>query len=422
MLLASLFSSVQSSIPTPIKSVLNRLAEPVTLNPQQSFIWGLTPDELAQSFSFEIEKGNPNVEVLLPLQVALDGYISGENWLKVADLIEEYDLNRATLPSGMTLTRLLLDRAWDVELKRALPEYDQKSGRAVSPYVLPEAFIAPYLNAAQMHPDRVGLRCLAAWMHLKMAWLRRGSGTADTTSESAFEGCDFHVDAAMHLMKDIDAREANSPLCAETKYRCEAAGGALDLDELEHTHRQWIALNSTDMGAFSMHGVFVLPRWFGSYAILADRAKRACVAQGEQTGMATYAATYLGAIDLDQRAMVGLDVVRFKDGLVDMVSRAKDPAAALNGVCAHLAEICATAPQEQANRQDEKHIAGCKVAIKAILRKFIRDGMGTVTPALWTPHWDEFEVPFVLAEAFEAEIASGHTVHLDHAGATISKS
>jgi hypothetical protein len=106
---------------------------------------------------------------------------------------------------------------------------------------------------------------------------------------------------------------------------------------------------------------------------------------------------------------------------VDLVSHAKDPTAALNGVCAHLSEICNADLVTSGSKRDAKQIATRRTALKTILTEFIRDGMGTVIPAVWRPHWNESQVPYVLAEAFETEILTGHQVHLDHMGAAISQ-
>jgi hypothetical protein len=192
------------------------------------------------------------------------------------------------------------------------------------------------------------------------------------------------------------------------------------LADLKTAHAKWIALDPTDMGAFSLHGMFLLPRWYGSYDALADAAQSAYAAHHADTGLASYAATYLGAIGMDQIATIGLNPLQLQDGLLDMTTRAKNPSAALNAVCAHLSGICTTS-YSVTGKGEEKEIIARKKALKAILKKFIRSGMGTVTLAIWTPQWSEIEVPYLLAEAFEAEIMAGQHVHLDHNGATFSQ-
>ena len=118
--------------------------------------------------------------------------------------------------------------------------------------------------------------------------------------------------------------------------------------------------------------------------------------------------------------MIGLNLGLFKDGLLDMTERAKNPSAALNAVCARLYDIC-TRTYAITGKGEEKQIVAHKKALKIILKKFIRQGMGTVTPAIWEPRWSELEVPFLLAEAFEDEIIAGQHVYLDHMSATISQ-
>jgi hypothetical protein len=429
-LVSHYYSSFHNSMPNPIKMVLNVLFFPIAIfgaimaavkgHPQESPIWQMSHEELAESFSFEIEKGDPNRDALLPVQVGLEAHIKSSEWLAVADIIEGFDRSRASLPSGTRFMRPLLNGVWANMVSRALPEYDPAACEPVSVNALPNSQIENFVSAAQAHPDRVGLQCLAAWMRLEMGWIRRGGDYVDFSGDDAFQEFDYHIKAAWDLTKDIDAQSVNSPLVAEIRYRCKAAGGATGLADLEKAHAEWVALDPRNMEAFSLHGMFLLPRWYGSYDAVADAAQTACAAHHTNTGLASYAATYLGAIELDHAAMIGLNLGLFKDGLLDMTERAKNPSAALNAVCARLYYIC-TRTYAITGKGEEKQIVAHKKALKIILKKFIRQGMGTVTPAIWEPRWSELEVPYLLAEAFEDEIIAGQHVYLDHMGATISQ-
>ncbi len=424
------YSMFHSRIPYPIKVGLNVLATPFAFvgtviasvrgQTKKNHIWQMSTEELAGSFSFEIEKGNPNRDALIPVQAALKTQINAKDWLAVSDLIVELDRARISLPSGTRLIRPLLNGVWKSSLLQVKPDCDFEACEPLLPGTLPDSHIANFTSAAQIHSDHVGMQCLAAWMHLEMAWIRRGGEYANFTSDAAFQGFEHHTKAAHALIKDIDAQGVDSPLVAEICYRCVAAGGGTELADLKAAHAKWIALDPTDMGAFSLHGMFLLPRCYGSYDALADAAQSAYAAHHADTGLASYAATYLGAIGMDQIAMIGLNPLQLQDGLLDMTTRAKNPSAALNAVCAHLSGICTTS-YSVTGKGEEKEIIVRNKALKAILKKFIRSGMGTVTPAIWTPQWSEIEVPYLLAEAFEVEIMAGQHVHLDHNGATFSQ-
>lgn len=424
------YSLFHSRMPHPVRVVLNVLVFPVALigtivaslrsHAQESPIWQMNHDELAELFSFEIEKGHPNRAALSPVQDQLQAHIAASDWLAAANLIEKLDQSRSSLPSGIRTMRPLLNGVWTNIVLQALPDYDSAVCEPVTATALPDSHIAGFIAAAQAHPENVRLQCLAAWMHLEMGWIRRGGDYVDFTGDDAFEGFEHHIKAAWDLTKDIDAESANSPLVAEIRYRCKAAGGGKGLADLEKAHAEWVALDSANMEAFSLHGMFLLPRWYGSYDAVADAAQSAFAAHHDDTGLASYAATYLGAIELDHAAMIGLNVSQLKDGLLDMTARAENPSAALNAICARLSDICART-YGITGKDEGKQIAAHKKALKTVLKKFIREGMGTVTPAIWEPQWSELEVPYLLAEAFEAEIMAGQHVHLDHMGATISQ-
>ena len=424
------YSLFHSRMPYPIRVVLNVLFFPVAIvgaaivavrgHAKESPIWHMSQDDLSERFSFEIEKGHPNLDALRPVHEKLRGHIDAGDWLVVADLIERLDHSRASLPSGTRLMRPLLNGVWEHMVSQALPDYVPAACEPVTAEVLADSHIANFVSTAQAHPDRIGLQCLAAWMHLEMGWIRRGGDYVDFTGDDAFQGFEQHIKAAWDLTKDIDAQLVESPLVAEIRYRCKAAGGATGLADLEKAHAEWVALDPKNMEAFSLHGMFLLPRWYGSYDAVADAAQSAFTTHHAETGLASYAATYLGAIELDHAAMIGLNAGQFKDGLLDMTERAKNPSAALNAVCARLSDICART-YAVTGKGEEKQIAAHKKVLKAILKKFLREGMGTVTPAIWEPQWSELEVPYLLAEAFEDEILAGQHVHLDHMGATISQ-
>lgn len=382
-------------------------------------VWQMSPDDLSNWFSFEIVRGNPNQEILSPIQEKLIGYIDRNEWMSVADVIEDFDSARTTLPSGTRLIRPLLGNIWQAYLLRALPLFNLKSTQPVDLDVLPDSHLQHFRAAAQAYPDRVGLQVLAAWMHLELAWARRGGEFVEITDGAAIEGFEKNIDAAWDFVKDIDANLEDSPLVAEILYRCEASYGASTRDEVEQAHAKWLALDRTDMGAFALHGIFLLPRWYGSYELLADAAEKAHDAYKDDIGLAAYAAMFLGAMGVDQAAMSEVNPLQLQDGLVDMIGQADDPSVAVNAVCAHLSDICNTR-YVGIDGVDDRKVLARKDAIHVILRKFIRKGMGTVTPAIWTPQWSELEVPYLLAQAFESEIMTGHRVHLDHTGATVS--
>ena len=66
-LVSHYYSAFHNSMPNPIKMVLNVLFFPIDIfgaimaavkgHPQESPIWQMSHEELAESFSFEIEKG-----------------------------------------------------------------------------------------------------------------------------------------------------------------------------------------------------------------------------------------------------------------------------------------------------------------------------------------------------------------------------
>jgi hypothetical protein len=382
-------------------------------------VWQMSPDDLSDRFSFEIVRGNPNQKTMFPIQEKLVGFIEVKDWMCAADLIEDFDSARTTLPSGTRLMRPLLENIWQTYLMRALPLFNLESTAPVTLEVLPDSHLKQFKEAAETYPDRVGLQVLAAWMHLEMAWARRGGEYVVSTDETAIDGFEQNIDAAWQLIKDIDADLEDSPLAAEILYRCEASSGISTRNEVEQVHAKWVALDPTDMGAFSLHGIFMLPRWYGSYEQLAEAAENAHATHRKDVGLAAYAAMFLGAMGVDQAAMSKVNPLQLQDGLLDMIAQAEAPCAALNAVCAHLSDICNT-KYTGADGVDDNLVLERKAAMHVIVRKFIRRAMGTVTPAIWTPQWSELEVPYLLAEAFENEIMSGQRVHLDHTGATIS--
>jgi len=122
-----------------------------------------------------------------------------------------------------------------------------------------------------------------------------------------------------------------------------------------------------------------LPRWYGSYEFLEDRARRSFGQSSEYWGTAAYALTYMDAIIEDPEALAFVDVAHFLQGLHDYVSAQSDQSC-VNKIVAFLSvSIAPQGPLVSGSKRAYHNRRALIAAAPDFTRKYMRE----IHPSIW---------------------------------------
>ena len=422
------YSVFFARMPFPVRVLLNLLMLPIAIvgavrtavrsMREDSLIFRMEPEELAQIFTFDSQAGNPDQIAAADHQAQFIALCRSEAWDDVAAYLETHDRARTVLPSGRRLAPYLAHCLWQHLVKIAAPQVDLSDPENIDPDDVPDSVLTPIHAAAEDAGASYGVHALAAAAQLRLAWLRRGSEYADFSRPEALARFGVHLDAAHARIADLDAEALDAPLLASLQFQARI-GSNIETPALRQLHKRWMALDPGNMEALATLGFHLLPRWYGDYEVLAEAAQEAFATSHDRTGTAAYAAVYLGAVRCDTEALLTLDMPRFREGLIDMVCHAPDPDVMCNLICAQLQGMSVPTSSIAGNTASPDVLTRF-AEVKALAAEFIRRGIGVVMPDVWAEWFDEDDLPYMLAEVFEAELMVGATVHLGPTGAEIT--
>ena len=179
-------------------------------------------------------------------------------------------------------------------------------------------------------------------------------------------------------MDQFDAKELNSPALAAA--RCRALAGQSDAAQRAVAYyEELIDLAPEYARSYADFGKHLLPRWYGSYELLEDRARRIVGQSSEYWGTAAYALTYMEAAVEDPEVLAFVDVAQFLQGLHDYVAAQSDQSS-VNKVVAFL--TVSLAPKGPLISGSKRAYHNRRALISAgpeFTRKYLRE----IHPSIW---------------------------------------
>ncbi|MEM9342009.1 MAG: hypothetical protein AAGA87_03095 [Pseudomonadota bacterium] len=412
--IAFLWSFVFSRMPYPIRLLMNLVVLPFiivrmlfrivehtfTENPVNH----LQPAEIRAFLKYESDTTDPSKTELRAFQDKVRALAEARDWPALGALIERCDKRRESTPDGTRLAPQAIEVIWGDLAKSGKVLEDCGPVSAVA---LPDDAVAPYLDAADAHPDSLGLSALAAGLSMRMGWSRRGGDYAAMTRESEFRAMAEWFDHARTYLNAPGAAE--SPLFAGLTYEFVAGAGA-DLPDLQTAFDRWSRLDPGNHEALALHGWYLLPRWYGDYAVMDDTARKLFAATHGERGSADYTALYWTAAEEDEGAVATLDMGLYRDGLYDMIRASKDRDTTVNRICGHLLKVGSRFGMLE---KGHPQVAARRAEFDALFDEIVRAELKLVLPYRWGN--SNKMALYALAHTYSEEILAERTVTLGQA-------
>jgi hypothetical protein len=303
-----------------------------------------------------------------------------DRWDELSARIRQAEQDRLTTSAGMPIADILAFGARsDVILaaEDALMDGQTSSDTAVL------SGISALEEVLLEHRDDYAIALIVALTHIDIGWVWRGSGPEVTVPPASRQAFAAHFERAATILDGFSGIELNSPALAAAQCALLAGQRApnarvaddyedlIDLDPSNHRH----------MRAMGNH---LLPRWFGTYAVLELEARRTAARTQDIWGNGGYTWVCFDAIAQDDVALSRVDVDFFVDGLKDILSRRPD-----QSTVNLLAAYCSTALMRQNGEGSTADLPRSQIA--ACAEWIIRDHLTEVHPLIWAHAAEGFD-------------------------------
>ena len=421
---AQTYSHDTTRMPLALRLVSNTLTIPAALarsvqrkrqRAEVLSVQRLSTEHLADRIALTVLTGHPDKKALAgPLNSAILEW-SARDWPALGQRLGKLDRRRAALPSGARIAPAIA-----IELFRHIagPETCRKldRGQSVNEAELPDALFEPLLDCIVLAEPDPALHFLAAQLYLELGWARHGSDQTQDLTPDRLDAARTCFDTAHQILEEIAPQAPHSAYFAEVNYRVRAAEGST-MEDLFSLFTRWRRSDPTTLTPFAVHGLNMLPRWYGEADSVSSFANIAWAKTHEKMGAAAYAATYLSAMEVDPQIMLGMDVPAFREGLMDMMQHSDDPDVTCNAILRILWEVSADAHGLTGREATSLRRARCE--LRELFFYLVRHALGPVMPDVWAGRWTEAKILHAVAEAFEADIQAGHRVSIGLDGAKV---
>ncbi|WP_148234741.1 hypothetical protein [Pseudooceanicola batsensis] len=377
----------------------------------------LSTQQLGDRLGLTVVVGHPDARALRPhLSEAVADW-QAQDWDRLGPRLARFDRCRAALPSGERIAPALSRALFrHIAGPAACTLIDR--GRSVPSTDLPEDLFAPLQRILGQQETDPALHFLAAQVQLELGWARRGDDYADFALDEALSAAQARFRVARTVLDRIAPRAPHSSHFAELDYRVRAAEGTTE-EELTQAAIRWSRTDTTALAPYALHGLHLLPRWYGTEGSLRAFADKSWAKTHENMGAAAYAAVYLAALESDLETALTLDLAVFREGLIDMMQLGEDPDLTCNAVLRLLWEV-SLAPSG-IDRREPRAVRGIRHEMRALFYDLARHALGPVMPDVWGGRWTEARILHTLAEPFAEELAAGRTVSIGLQGAMVSE-
>jgi hypothetical protein len=376
----------------------------------------LSTEILRDRLSLTIIAGHPD-------RAALAEYVKpsilewqAHDWEGLGQRLTRLDRRHSTLPSG-DRTVPALGQALFRHIVGATVRQMIDRGQTVTTTDLPEDLFAPLTRALGRDDTAPAVHFLAAQFNLETGWARRGDDYGEFAGDDALFAARARFGVARNILDRIAAKAPHSAYFAEMDYRVRAAEGCTE-DDLTRAAIRWSRTDPTSLTPFAVHGVHLLPRWYGDSQSLATYADRVWAKTHETLGAAGYSTSFLSAIEQDPTALQFLDPRAFREGLIDMMQQSDDPDVTCNAILRVLWEV--SSDGYGTDGRDPTALRRARHDLRDTFAYLVRHTLGPVMPDVWGRNWSEPRILHALAEAFADEIGSGKSITIGMDGVRIS--
>lgn len=298
-----------------------------------------------------------------------------DDWDNLGEMIRQHDQDRAMTRGGTPKASVLAAGARkdlrDTIALGLLPNSEHGLDTATQGIEMLDQVLID-------HSEDYGVALVVAHAHMDLGSVWRGQGWADEVPASDWKKFARHYRRATSILEQFDADELNSPALAAA--RCRALAGQPDAAQCAVSYyEKLIELAPEFARSYREFGKHLLPRWYGSYELLEDRARRAVGLTSEYWGTAAYALTYMDAILEDPEALAFVDVAQFLQGLHDYVSAQSDQSCANKVVSFLSVSLVPQGPLVSGSKRAYHN----RRALIASAPEFTRQYLREIHPSIW---------------------------------------
>lgn len=298
-----------------------------------------------------------------------------DDWDNLGELIRQHDQDRSMTRGGTPKASVLAAGARkdlrDTIALGLLPNSEKGLDTATQGIEMLDQVLID-------HSEDYGVALVVAHAHMDLGSVWRGQGWADEVPASDWKKFARHYRRATSILEQFDAKELNSPALASA--RCRALAGQPDAAQRAVSYYEdLIDLAPEYARTYREFGKHLLPRWYGSYELIEDRARRAVGMTSEYWGTAAYSLTYMDAILEDPEALAFVDVAQFLQGLHDYVSAQSDQSC-VNKVVSFLSiSLAPQGPLVSGSMRAYHNRRALIAAAPEFTRKYLRE----IHPSIW---------------------------------------
>lgn len=331
--------------------------------------------DIRQHISIPIPDESKDCEDKARLHKTAFSLVRQDNWETLGELIREHDQERR-MTSGGTPTAYVLSAGARKDLTDTialgvLPQSDRGLSAATEGVEMLDQVLID-------HTDDYGVALVVAQAHMDMGAVWRGQGWADEVPASDWKAFARHFRRASSILEQYDPIENDSPALAAA--RCRALAGQPDAAQRAISYYEdLIDLAPHYAKSYRRFGQSLLPRWYGSYELLEQQARKMAAETADHWGNAAYALTLMDAVREDKEALAFVDVAMFLQGLGDFLEAHPDQGNA-NKVAAFLAvSLTPTGPLLQGSKRAYQN----RQALIKAAPQFARNHLREIHPAIW---------------------------------------
>ena len=374
-----------------------------------------TTEDLIDRLIIPVSEDDPDTDAAMSIIEHCDGLIKENDWLTLANTLEELDQSRNAVPSGKRLLEVVLLYIRDSlsELYEAPNTVNFETSFVYSGRLL-DAVEAAHLD----NPNNYMLAAILARLQMDCAWSARGSKSMDDIDRPTKSLIRDHTQIVAEIVRQFDPIAYNSPFLAEVQYSFVALMDP-SLTRLSCAFDDWVELDPTNMTPYRHHAFFV-QNIFGEDddTLVATETHRAVELGRYEMGHAAYTIMYLQTLKFAPSAFAHLDDKTFTKGFDDLMQALGESPVRLVYLIQQLVERL---PEpSHANAAEMTRAARAKSAkIRSALAPVLRNYLGLLYSAAWD--LEETEFLHAVAPSFAEELSRGATVEVTEGGLLITE-
>lgn len=244
-----------------------------------------------------------------------------ERWDDLSRLLRDHDRARAATPAGLALAGLL---AHGARADVVAPIETALTDPRLMPAHAPKGGMAALEEVLQDHAGDYGVALVVAEAHIDIGWAWRGQGWQAEVSDTHLRHFQTHFARAADLLDGFDPISDDSPALAAARCALLVAASA-PRSRVCDDYEDLIDLDPQNPRHLRVYGYHLLPRWFGSYDLLASEAARTAGRLTDIWGAdGGYALVLMDAVAVDPGALAVVDADRMRAGFADILARRDD--------------------------------------------------------------------------------------------------